>query len=65
MNNPEYDAQIKKEELIANFHTWLQSHFGKEDVTYVNALVDSVDEETFLAQAEKWAENTIGSKLHY
>lgn len=57
--------QAKKEELEADFHQWLSSHFASTEVSYINDLVDLVDDEDFLKIAEKWAFSTKKSKVFY
>lgn len=57
--------QTKKEELEAEFHVWLQSHFDSTDDSYINALVGMVDDDQFCELAERWASNTKRTKVFY
>lgn len=57
--------RTKKEELEAEFHVWLQSHFDTAQDTYINALVAMVDEKKFCKLAERWASETKPNKVFY
>ena len=58
-------AQTKKEELEAEFHIWLQTHFDSTEDTYINALVSYMDEVTFCKLAEQWATDKKRNKVFY
>lgn len=57
--------QIAKEELVAEFHVWLQSHFDSAEDRYINAVVELVDNDSFYALAEEWAIASKRNKLFY
>lgn len=57
--------RAKKEELVAEFHTWLQCHFDDDEEVYVNSIVTSVDDDKFCQIAESWADDKKRNKLFY
>ncbi len=57
--------QAKKEELEAEFHVWLQSHFDPTQETYINQLIGMVTDEQFCKLAERWADETKPNKVFY
>jgi hypothetical protein len=57
--------RTKKEELEAEFHVWLQSHFDSTEDDYINSLVSLIDDEDFCKVAESWAVNTKSNKVFY
>ena len=55
----------KKEELENRYYTWIQSHFSKQEQSFIDELLDCIEEQTFFGLAEQWASSTFKNKLHY
>lgn len=57
--------QEDKELLEAEFHQWLQDHFDSSESSYINNIVDQIDDEAFYKIAMAWALDTKSNKVYY